>query len=226
MDIKIENRTGITLLTKGKKCDENINVRIDKSLLEQDHTIEDALITRALTYYYNDRVTSIAARVFQSYDTELELEFPNVTSVGLNCFYASKGITKLVLPKLINVGGNAFYQMTALRVLNLPEVNTMVSSSCRYSTSFEIVYLPKFKNVQTALFADCTNLHTLIIGAGATLQNANAFTRTPIESGTGYIYVPDDTIEAYKVATNFSTYATQIKGWSEIPQEVKEELGL
>ena len=224
MEIKIENKEGITLLTKDKYCDENINIRVDKSLFDQDHTIEDGLITRTLTHYYNDRVESIGARVFQNYDTEIEMEFPNVTSTGLNCFYGSKGIKKLVLPKLVTVGGNSFYQMTALKVLSLPLVETITSGTCRYSTGFEVVYIPKVTKLTTATFADCTNLKTLIIGSNVTMDNVNAIIRTEIESGTGYIYVPDTDVESYKGKTNFTTYADQIKGWSEIPNDIKEEL--
>ena len=44
--------------------------------------------------------------------------------------------------------------------------------------------------------------------------------------GTGYIYVQDNLVEQYKSATNWSTYADQIKPLSELPQEVKNELGM
>lgn len=210
MEIKVGNRKGIILQTKDQLCDDNITIKLDNSLF--DDSIEDGLVTRTLTYYYNDRVTFFAPRVFQSYDTEIVIEAPNVTSIGLNCFYASKGVTKLILPKLVSVGGNAFYQMTALKVLNLPSVEAIQGSTCRYSSGFEVVYLPKLKKLTPATFADCSNLSTFIIGSDVTMENVSVFVRTPIENGTGYIYVPDETVETYKVATNFSTYATQIKG--------------
>ena len=57
-----------------------------------------------------------------------------------------------------------------------------------------------------------------------TLSNANVFTGTPIASGTGFIYVPDEAVETYKTATNWNTYASQIKGLSEIPQDILDEL--
>lgn len=34
---------------------------------------------------------------------------------------------------------------------------------------------------------------------------------TPIANGTGYIYVPSALIEQYKVAENWSTYASQFR---------------
>ena len=56
------------------------------------------------------------------------------------------------------------------------------------------------------------------------MADANTFVGSGIASGTGYIYVPDDLVDQYKVATNWATYASQIKGLSEIPAEVQEWL--
>ena len=46
--------------------------------------------------------------------------------------------------------------------------------------------------------------------------NSNDLKGTTIEKGTGYVYVPDDMVDTYKSATNWSTYASQIKGMSEL----------
>ncbi len=54
------------------------------------------------------------------------------------------------------------------------------------------------------------------ITAVPTLSNSNAFANTPIAQGTGYIYVPDNLVASFKTATNWSTYASQIKGVSEL----------
>lgn len=39
---------------------------------------------------------------------------------------------------------------------------------------------------------------------------------TPIASGTGFIYVPDELVESFKVANGWSDYSNQIKGVSEL----------
>lgn len=46
--------------------------------------------------------------------------------------------------------------------------------------------------------------------------NSNDLTGTTIAKGTGYVYVPDDMVDTYKSATNWSAYADQIKGMSEL----------
>ena len=224
MDIIINNRYGTTLKTANKVCNEDIYITIDQDLFEYDTSNEDGLLTRTLSYYFNDRITTLGDRVFQNYATEIELDFPYVESAGANCFYGSTGVAKLNLPRLTSAGSNCFYQMTKLKVLNLPSLNIIASNCCRYSSSLEVFCATSITTIQSAALADCTNLSMIIVGKNASLQNVSAFTRTKIEDGTGFIYVPDEKIEEYKVATNWSTFATQIKGWSEIPQELREEL--
>ena len=65
----------------------------------------------------------------------------------------------------------------------------------------------------------------------ATLLNTNAFDKCYHILGTvdatynpeglkdGYIYVPDALVDSYKKATNWVTYADQIKPLSELPTE-------
>ena len=54
-----------------------------------------------------------------------------------------------------------------------------------------------------------------------TLANTNAFQGTPIESGTGYIYVPDSMVSSAQSESNWSVFATQIKGMIDCPAAIK-----
>lgn len=68
----------------------------------------------------------------------------------------------------------------------------------------------------------CSNLKTIVFeGNTDTIPQTNAaqFYFTPIESGTGYIYVHDNLVDAFKSSTNWSVYADQIKPISELPEE-------
>ena len=68
-------------------------------------------------------------------------------------------------------------------------------------------------------FCGCSKLTTLILRSETmcTLSNTNAFSSTPIESGTGYIYVPRALVDSYKAASNWSTYANQIRAIEDYP---------
>lgn len=65
---------------------------------------------------------------------------------------------------------------------------------------------------------NCPKLVKVIINRNEVFKmtNVNMLQVTPIENGTGYVYVPDNMVEAYKSATNWSAYADQIKPLSEL----------
>lgn len=91
-------------------------------------------------------------------------------------------------------------------------------------------------NLTCICFDKVTKIGILSLGSNSTLSaviirsssipavQINSFNGTPIVSGTGYIYVPDNLVDEYKAATNWAVYAAQIKGLSEIPAEVQEWL--
>lgn len=68
-------------------------------------------------------------------------------------------------------------------------------------------------------FHNCSSLATMIVRAVTPPTLNGPFIGTAIAAGTGTIYVPDESVEAYKTAINWSTYAAQIKGISELPTE-------
>lgn len=162
-----------------------------------DTTIEDAMVTRTLSGdYVNNRVTSIGSEGLRA--TQITgLHCENVTTVGGEAVRQCNYLVNVYLPKCTNLSGYSFGICPLL----------------------ERVELGAMTNIRAYDFYNCTNLTTLIINNTATvcsLANVSAFTGTGIASGTGYIYVPDALVNSYKTATNWSTYAAQIKGISEL----------
>lgn len=86
-----------------------------------------------------------------------------------------------------------------------------------FYTDFKINYTEH--NITTNTFYGCTALTTLILRGERVIALAatSIFTNTPIASGTGYIYVPSALVEDYKAATNWSTYADQIRAIEDWP---------
>jgi hypothetical protein len=71
--------------------------------------------------------------------------------------------------------------------------------------------------IYSSAFASCSKLTNLTLRYSfvVTLSNINAFTKTPMSLSTltgsfGSIYVPASLVSAYKVATNWATYADRI----------------
>ena len=120
------------------------------------------------------------------------------------------------MPVALSIGNATFQYCNELHTAYLPNVNlqsgTYVFSGCKKLTKLEF----NNTNISTNTFQN-SGLTTLVLRNSnvATLRNITAFSGTPIASGTGYIYVPDELVESYKVATNWSTYASQIKPLSE-----------
>ena len=73
--------------------------------------------------------------------------------------------------------------------------------------------------IQHSTFYGNKKLVTLIIRtqAVAKLNATSAFRDTLIASGTGYVYVPSALVDSYKAATNWSTYANQIRAIEDYP---------
>ncbi len=73
--------------------------------------------------------------------------------------------------------------------------------------------------VQTGrMFRYCSRLEELIIDSPSVFNlSADPFSASSIAAGTGYVYVPDNLVSSYQAANYWSTYASQIKGLSELP---------
>lgn len=144
--------------------------------------------------YSNSYATAIGAQAFRGM-SPLEVDTPAVTSIGSRAFSQS-GIKRVVFPNLTSVGGDAFTYCYSLT----------------YADMGNVASLPSW------CFAHCEMLTTLILRKTSvvTLTVINALTGTPIEKGTGYVYVHDDLVENYKAAKNWSTYASQIRPISEL----------
>lgn len=157
----------------------------------------DGILTRQATTISNDRITYLGIEVFRNYASLAVVDFPNVTSTGVNVFYACYALTTVNLPSLISISSNMFAYSSLLKRLDFPSV----------------------ESISRGAFSGCSRLVTLILRKAdtvCTLENVSAFSGTSIAKGTGFVYVPDDLVEQYKAATNWSTYASQIKPISEL----------
>lgn len=206
---------------------------------------EDAekLISRTLTAVKSENVTSIGEYAFRGCSNLEEVYLPNVTKVAGSAFYSCSKIKELSLPKCTSSGTYSFASMGGLEVLDLPLVTDTGSNGIRTNTKMVTVNLAKCTRVNTnglaensALirldlpvcatinatgFSGCSSLEILILrksDKAVSLGNTSAFNNTPIANGTGYVYVPAALVESYKSATNWSTYASQIRAIEDYPE--------
>lgn len=200
-------KNGITTLaTAGKYCPTNVDVVVavpvgEVEQLAAQQAIEDSLVQGTVQQYANDRITQIKERGFQ-----------NVPLVSVSC------------PKASWAHLGAFFGCASLVQVDLPALRYAADSVFAYCTQLAAIDLPSLESIDIEAFRGCKNLSTLILrntfvdlaDEHVILLDTSAFLDTPIASGTGYVYVPDDLVEKYKAATNWSVYASQIRPISEL----------
>ena len=156
--------------------------------------------------------------------TQLRVDYlpESIMTINRDVFYENTNmLDDVVLPNLTgSLGGGAFAKTNIKRVLNLGNITATNTSSAYYPTNYgagpfagcvelELLKLPSsLTSIGSALAAGCTSLKAILVNATTppTLGN-NCFENT----NSCPIYVPDDSVEAYKNATNWSKYASRIK---------------
>ena len=120
---------------------------------------------------------------------------PEATSIGQYAFRNCLALVSVSAQKVESIGQYAFYGCSAL---TKADFSASSIASCAFRNS---------------------KLYALVLRASVvcSLSNANAFLDTPIKSGTGYIYVPAALVDQYKAATNWTTYANQIRAIEDYP---------
>ena len=154
-----------------------------------------------VTEFKEKRITVITQNMFSDFPNLTYLYLPNVTSIGDYVFSGCSNLTSIDLPNVTSIAEGAFTRCTSLTSIDLKNVTTLGND----------------------VFYNCSNLSTVIISTNQIITLGSlVFDNTPpISNKTGYIYVPDSLVDSYKTATNWSTYASQIKPISELPQEYK-----
>lgn len=200
------------------------DVEVDVSFLKSNAFVNCSKITSV----HCPNVERLSNAVFSGCLALEKVDLPVLKSVAnaQQIFFNCSSLKKVYMPILEDSGTQKMFQFcTGLEILSLPVLTDVAASTFTGCTSLKIVELNKAGSIKALAFENCTSLNALIIRVmDCELLNSNAFSGTPIASGTGYIYVPDSYVEQYKARTNWSVYSSQIKGISEISQDISDEL--
>lgn len=141
----------------------------------------------------------------------------NVTSLRRYALDYADFVT-IRLPEVTGTANYALANCTSLENVYLPKATSLTQYSFQNCTKLKKLDFPLVRSISNDVFSGCSKLDTLILRSSTmcTLSNVDAFTNTPIAKGTGFVYVPDELVDSYKAATNWSTYAAQIKPISEL----------
>lgn len=167
-------------------------------------------------------VTSIGEAVFGNLPELQTITLSdNITNIPTNTFYQCYKLALTTLPSgITSIGNYAFYNCYKLALTDLPSSLTSIGTygfcGCKNINTLTINSSSTL-TINNYAFINCTNLTTLIfpnVTSVPTIASSTIFNSSGITASTGNIYVPDNLVDAFKSATNWSTYATRIKAIS------------
>lgn len=191
-------------------------------------------------------LTSIGQDAFYGCTSLSSIVLPEgLTAIAQSAFAICSALSLVIdLPNLTRLGKDAFSLADVTRVVNLGKISSIEDAISgnygmfRSNVNLTYVNLPDtLTSIGNYAFYGCTSLPEITLPAGVTSIGFSAFkgcsslqyirieaTTPPTLSATdaipstiGAIYVPDASVAAYQAATNWSSFASKIKGISEMP---------
>ena len=206
-----------------------------------DYSVEDGLITRTISgEYVNDRISAIADRVFTN--TKLtSISCQNVTTIGVRAFEGSR-LQTFNFPSVTSIKDYALCNtpLSSIMPSQFPNLQSVGNSCFELSKISNIEFPEGFTTLSYRAFYTCTSLAKVVLPTTVTTIGTQAFnfkgygptnptvavvikSETPPTAqgdlGIGEnttIYVPDESVNAYKAATNWASCADRIRGLSEL----------
>ena len=185
-----------------------------------------------------DSVTEIGISTFAGCDSLTSVTIPDsVTSIGDHAFDSCSSLTNITIPDSVTtIGGSAFFDCSSLTSVTIPNgITTIGDYAFTYCSSLTSVTIPD--NVTTIgymAFGDCSSLTSVTIPDSVTSIGVYAFSgcssltsvycKATTPPAGGYemfdnnasgrkIYVPTESVEAYKSANYWRYYADAIVGY-------------
>ena len=155
-------------------------------------------------------VTSIGNYAFQRCSSLTSITIPEgVTSIGDDAFNTCDSLTSITIPDSVtSIGESAFYQCGRLTSITIPSRVTSIGERAFDSCySLVSVTIPsRVTSIGQYAFQDCSGLTRITINATTPPRlGANA-----IPDNVANIYVPEGSVDAYKAASGWSSYASKI----------------
>lgn len=157
-----------------------------------------------------------------------KISLPNCVSMtGSRHFTNCPELEEVNIENVASVDGLAyiFNYCPKLKKFSMPKLEYCADTGAAFFGCSEIerIEFPKLSGTTLGnyCFRACPKLKTIIIGGDVLcpLNNENCFTAT----SNFTVYVKDELVPTYQGATNWSKFASKIKGLSQLPQEEVEE---
>ena len=146
-------------------------------------------------------IMNLAAASGEDLATTSDIVTDALTAFGLpsQMLYYCQALEEAVFPKVSTVNSGVFNYCTNLTKIDLGGAITRLSSA----------FMAYANKVTALILRGVTTVPTL---------GSTTFNNTAIKSGTCYVYVPKELEATFKVASNWSTYASQIRAIEDYPE--------
>ena len=164
-----------------------------------------------LSYISLPECRSINYYAFQGCNSLEELYLPSCSVIS-EAFQSCSSLRSVNLPVCSKIDGRCFFSCPNLSYVSIPECVSLGRSCFQTCKALSEINLPKCSSLDSQVFFNCTSFMKLTLGYSSvvSVKNVNAFSSTLIASGTGSIYVPSSLVDAYKSATIWSAFSSQI----------------
>lgn len=175
----------------------------------------DSLLNRTIERFEDANITDIKNYAFCYCENLKKIVCPNVRTLKIGALSYTTSLLEVDLLKLSSVEALSL-SYSGIKRIDFPMLKIYKAQCFRYNKKATVAIITDATELQTLCFDNCIALSSLIIhGDMPRLINISALNYTPIAQGKGNIYVEDSLVDSYKTATNWSTYAAQIKPLSE-----------
>lgn len=182
----------------------------------------DAIITATFP-----EVTSIPGQTFIDCSNLTYVDIAKATTIQSSAFQGCSSLTGLSCPSVKSVQGSAFTQCTSLIKLSFPSLTSLSSGAFKNirgaSSGLTIDIGEGLASIPSQAFygysSGISNISAVVLRRTSVVSLANSsvfdYSWIKTETDKGFVYVPDDLVDSYKAATNWSTIASKIKPLSE-----------
>ena len=156
-------------------------------------------------------VTSIGDWAFYDCSGLTSITIPNsVTSIGDYAFYDCSSLTSITIPNSVtSIGYWEFYNCSGLTSITIPNSVTSIGDWAFYNCSgLTSITIPNsVTSIGDYAFYDCSGLTSITCEATTppTLGSINNLSSVTV------VYVPSESVNDYKIATNWTYYSSKIQ---------------
>lgn len=162
-----------------------------------------------------DGVTNISDYMLRYCLSLMQIAIPDgVTNIRSNAFNGCNSLESITIPDSVtSIGASAFLSCYKIASITMPDsIRSIEKSTFSTCCSLKTIEIPSnITDIGTSAFSNCYSMmeYHFKPTTPPTLANANAFNNIVTDC---IIYVPAESLNAYKTATNWRTYASRMQG--------------